>query len=219
MTVQQLLDRISGKEKQLRGKKFDLPKHDIKGGVKSGDLFLHQAECIDSFFTVWPLNGIIHLPTGSGKTRVALAIIKRCNKENPNTKFIWATYPVSLIRQGMVRLVEISPSLFGKSSLQSFIWADGKTLENSLNQADIVFLMRDHLGEFLEGSIKNKSSLRNFLSDTKNRLVIIYDECHQMGAELLRERWTKFQESVPQNNVSIIGLSATPLPTTAEGKD
>lgn len=219
MTVQELLNLISGEEGQFRGKKFDLPKHDLEGGVESGGLFLHQAECIESFFQAWPLNGIIHLPTGAGKTRVALEIIKRCNKENPNTKFIWATYPVSLIRQGMARLVEISPSLFRDSSLQSFIWANGRTLKNSLNQADIVFLMRDHLGIFLEKSIKNKNSLRKFLSNTENRLVIIYDECHQMGAELLRERWTKFQENIPQNNVSIIGLSATPLPTTGEGKD
>lgn len=221
MSVKQLLDLISSKENQFRGKKFDLPKeHDVESaGVKSGEIFLHQAECIESFFTAWPLNGIIHLPTGAGKTRVALEIIKRCNKENPKTKFIWATYPVSLIRQGMARLVEISPSLFRDSSLQSFIWADSKTLKSSLNQADIVFLMRDHLGILLEKSIKTNNSLRAFLSDTENRLVIIYDECHQMGAELLRERWTKFQESIPQNNVSIIGLSATPLPTTGEGKD
>lgn len=220
MSVKQLLDLISSKENQFRGKKFDLPKeHDVESaGVKSGEIFLHQAECIESFFTAWPLNGIIHLPTGAGKTRVALEIIKRCNKENPKTKFIWATYPVSLIRQGMARLVEISPSLFRDSSLQSFIWADSKTLKSSLNQADIVFLMRDHLGILLEKSIKTNNSLRAFLSNTENRLVIIYDECHQMGAELLRERWTKFQERIPQNNVSIIGLSATPLPTTGEGK-
>ena len=50
-------------------------------------------------------------------------------------------------------------------------------------------------------------------------MTLIYDECHQLGADKLQENWRRFHESVvtPVNaRWRTIGLSATPVPTSAE---
>lgn len=50
-------------------------------------------------------------------------------------------------------------------------------------------------------------------------LTLIYDECHQLGAEQLQEAWWKLHEKVfgsgrvRSHRWRVIGLSATPLPT------
>lgn len=51
-------------------------------------------------------SGIIHLPTGSGKTRVGIEIAAQCLEQSQD-RVIWATAGVSLLRQSVIRLVEM----------------------------------------------------------------------------------------------------------------
>ena len=53
-----------------------------------------------------PISGIVHLPTGAGKTRIGLEHIARALKDNPNQQFIWATESRGLIQQTMRKVLE-----------------------------------------------------------------------------------------------------------------
>jgi superfamily II DNA or RNA helicase len=58
-----------------------------------------------------PVSGIVHLPTGAGKTRIGLEHIARALKNKPKQQFIWATESRGLIQQTMRKALEYA-SLF-----------------------------------------------------------------------------------------------------------
>jgi superfamily II DNA or RNA helicase len=49
-----------------------------------------------------PISGILHYPTGAGKTRVGLEVIARALAADPTHRFVWSTHTKNLIRQSMV---------------------------------------------------------------------------------------------------------------------
>jgi len=165
-----------------------------------------------------PVSGIIHYPTGAGKTRVAIELIARTLRVDPHHRFAWATHARSLVRQSMVRLVE-SSRLFPPDT--TFTWLENASdLEESEDDPHIVFLTRTVLTKVLDhaGDRRYRHPWRVRL-DQGERITLIYDECHQLGAEKLQYSWLKFHHSVvaPSRGVRrswrTIGLSATPVPT------
>ncbi|MCX6883150.1 MAG: DEAD/DEAH box helicase family protein [Verrucomicrobia bacterium] len=69
-----------------------------------------------------PVSGIVHLPTGAGKTRIGLEYIARALKDKPKQQFIWATESRGLIQQNMRKALEYA-SLFPDGV--RMIWHDG----------------------------------------------------------------------------------------------
>ena len=101
---------MSAENDEVRGVTFTIPEI----GVAIPELYAHQKEALDSLISR-PVSTILHLPTGSGKTRIALELIAEVLEQNPKTKIIWASYPTNLIRQSMTRLAQFSQS-FTKAS-------------------------------------------------------------------------------------------------------
>ncbi len=165
-----------------------------------------------------PVSGIIHYPTGAGKTRVAIELIARTLRADPRHRFAWATHAKSLIRQSMVRLAE-SSRLFPPAT--TFTWLENASdLEDGEDDPHVVFLTRTALTKVLDraGDRRCRHPWRVRLEHGES-MTLIYDECHQLGAEKLQDSWLKFYQSViaPSRGVRrpwrTIGLSATPVPT------
>ena len=115
---------MSAENDTVRGVTFTIPKI----GIAVPELYAHQKEALNSLISR-PVGTILHLPTGSGKTRIALELIAAVLEQNPETKIIWASYPTSLIRQSMSRLVQFSDRL---PKNLTFCWAksDAKSRSN-----------------------------------------------------------------------------------------
>ena len=116
-----------------------------------GQPYPHQIEALRRIELganrVPPVSGILHYPTGAGKTRVGVELIARALRADPRHRFVWATHTKNLIRQSMVRLVEAS-KLFPPDT--TFTWAENPDeLEDSEDDVHVVFLTRTALTKVL----------------------------------------------------------------------
>ena len=164
-----------------------------------------------------PVSGIVHLPTGAGKTRIGLEHIARALKDKPKQQFIWATESRGLIQQTMRKALEYA-SLFPDGV--RMIWHDGSEDLLIGDEYQIVFITRRRLTDQLERMHDQRCNhpWRDWILK-RHPLTLIYDECHQLGAEQLQEALWKLHEKVfrsgrvKSHGWRVIGLSATPLPT------
>ena len=213
----------SAPESRVKGPVWSLPRN------SSGDpqpMLKHQAESLMRLRENGFASGIIHLPTGSGKTRVGIEIIADC-LDDPQGRVIWATSGVNLLRQSVIRLVEMLGRFDRQLSTQ---WAGSEhTQENTLfDDADVLFVTRDTLTKWLARASDGRTTndpLREALtaragSRRARNVTLVYDECHELGANGLQRAWRKFDERVLSRGnagerFTVIGLSATPMPTSA----
>lgn len=167
-----------------------------------------------------PVSGIVHLPTGAGKTRIGLELMARTLQREPSHRFIWATESRLLIQQTMMRTLEFAHSFPAGTRIA---WYDGFQLLLEDPNIHIIFITRTQLREALSrahyarGPHPWRTRAENGLPTT-----LFYDECHQLGAEKLQKELKKFHQKVLKSPEArrhkwrIIGLSATPIPTRQE---
>ena len=206
---------------EVRSCIFELPGE----SQRDQPLFRHQSEAMDAIRANDWESGILHLPTGSGKTRIALEYMAERMARDPNERILWASYPTNLIQQAMVRVAEMAGMFEAGTRM---IWYDGDWKRNRdlFDRADIVFITRGHLrsllGDAADGRVTNNALQRVFderAGEPRLSLSLIYDECHQLGASQLQQNWRAFSERAfdgrPQDSdrFRMLGLSATPLPT------
>lgn len=201
-------------EKELRDSFFELD----GDGPDPGPPYAHQAMGLDRIergaSLTPPVSGILHYPTGAGKTRVGMELIARALRQNPKHRFIWATATKNLIRQSMVRMAELSQR-FPKGT--RFTWADAEDAKESDEDFHVVFMTRLALTRALDRAADGRANhawKSHLIRD--NPLTLIYDECHQLGADKLQKNLRKFYDSGLTRSWRVIGLSATPVPTKLE---
>ncbi len=227
VTAELLQDLRSASENRVKGPLWLLPR------VTTGDpqpMLKHQAEALARLSQNDFHSGVIHLPTGSGKTRVGIEIAARC-LEHPQDRVIWATSGVSLLRQSIIRLVEMLGRFDRELAMR---WAGSDHIQDDalFDEADVVFVTRDTLTKWLaraaDGRIPD-DPLRTALTARKGsraarNITLIYDECHELGARGLQRAWKKFDDKVlslgnAEDRFTVIGLSATPMPTATDAHD
>ena len=224
VTAELLQDLRSASENRVKGPLWSLPR------VNTGDpqpMLKHQAEALARLSQNDFHSGIIHLPTGSGKTRVGIEIAAQC-LDHPQDRVIWATSGVSLLRQSVIRLVEMLGRFDRELAMR---WAGSDHIQDDalFDEADVIFVTRDTLTKWLaraaDGRIPDEP-LRAALTARKGsraarNITLIYDECHELGARGLQRAWKKFDDKVlslgnADDRFTVIGLSATPMPTAAD---
>ena len=213
------VDRIRDLEtlKELKGCTFEL----AGDGPEPGAAYAHQRSGLDRIergaMLAPPVSGILHYPTGAGKTRVGMELIARALRQNPKHRFVWATHTTNLIRQSMVRMAELS-RLFPRGT--RFIWADAADAKDAEEDCHVVFMTRRALAVALDkaGDRRVRHAWSQHLQGG-HPMTLIYDECHQLGAEGLQKSLRKFYDNCVTNNWRVIGLSATPVPTRHEAHD
>lgn len=129
---------------------------------------------------------LLSLPTGSGKTVIADAIIKRHLYENPNSKVYFLVPDISLVEQ--------SANNFGIENVDKIIGKNSK-----LTDKKIVVASKPTLFSVLNNE-ENPDLIHNFVED--NSLILI-DEVHY-SLEQSYDIVSKI------NPLKVIGLTATP---------
>lgn len=220
--VELLQELRSAPESRVKGPVWSLPR------VDTGDpqpMLKHQAEALMRLRENDFASGIIHLPTGSGKTRVGIEIVADC-LEDPQGRVIWATGGVNLLRQSVIRLVEML-GRFDRELCAQWAGAEDVQQDTLFDDADVLFVTRDTLTKWLARAADGRTPddpLREALtaradSRRARKVTLIYDECHELGANGLQRAWKKFAERVlsrgnAEQRFTVIGLSATPMPTS-----
>ncbi len=217
-----LAELRSAPESRVKGPVWSLPR------VNSGDpqpMLKHLAESMMRLRENDFASGIIHLPTGSGKTRVGIEVIAD-RLQDPEGRVIWATGGVNLLRQSVIRLVEML-GRFDRELCAQWAGSQDVSEDTLFDDADVLFVTRDTLSKWLARAAdgrKTDDPLREALtaragSRRARNVTLIYDECHELGASGLQRAWRKFDEKVlsrgsAKERFTIIGLSATPMPTS-----
>jgi superfamily II DNA or RNA helicase/uncharacterized tellurite resistance protein B-like protein len=164
-----------------------------------------------------PVGGIVHLPTGAGKTRIGLDFMARTLQREPEHRFVWSTYSLQLIQQTMTRTLEFARA-FPKGTQIAWYKGEPTLLENE--GIHILFITRQQLADEL-GWAHDGRSRHPWRARVEDGLptTLIYDECHQLGAEGLQLQLSKFIQKVlavrnaRKHRWRFVGLSATPVPT------
>ena len=213
-------------DEDLRSELFTLTGSDQPAGPP---YYPHQTEAlrrIEAAATATPpVSGIVHFPTGAGKTRVGLELIARALRHDPAHRFVWATHSRTLIRQSMMRMVELDAS-FPRQTRFTWLRRAEDVEEPASDDPHVVFATRHALTELLERAADRRRHhpWRAHL-EAGRPLTLIYDECHQLGADRLQQGLWRFHSAVVEppgvrpRPWRTIGLSATPVPTRREAHE
>lgn len=156
----------------------------------------HQEEAVNSFLEEG--HGILHMATGTGKTRTSLKILNRLLREDKVENVVVASYGNDLLNQWYDTLIEnfdptkmrIYKHFGGDKQLGSFLTKNRDVLET-------LIISYDTLNECIDGDVSNKLQ----------KSMLICDEVHNMGSETRRESLKGELDVFPYR----LGLSATPL--------
>ena len=167
-------------------------------------LFPHQRDAVNRarrYLKTKSKRVLLHMPTGAGKTRVAMHIVCQHLIENTGSVVVWLANSEELCEQAAVEFDKAWSSLGDSSINVTRFWGSYATDLDNVPYGLLV-------GGFskLYSRTKNKISELAFLGD-KTSLVVI-DEAHKVIAptyELVIEALAARREQMP-----VLGLTATP---------
>ena len=159
---------------------------------------------------------LIHMPTGTGKTKTATHII--CHHYNYNLNknglIIWIAHTSELLQQAYDTFKCVWKNI-GNGSINMYkLWGD-----YDIEESD------DNLNGFLVCGIQKLQSISNSNPKLLDRLIrdarlIVYDEAHKASAPETRQVVEKFMIRTGNNaDRALMGLSATPGKTTDDSFD
>ena len=144
---------------------------------------------------------IIQMPTGSGKTRVAMEIISQfINESQKRVQVVWLTHSAELLEQAYECFIEIWSHL-GKKDLELIrMWGADSKLPKSIVSNSMIF------GGFqkLYGIFSDNKNAFNHFKDEVG--LIIIDEAHRV----LAPTYNMVTKAMMGPTSHVIGLSATP---------
>jgi DNA repair protein RadD len=143
---------------------------------------------------------LLHMPTGSGKTRTTISYICRYFIENENTNVVWFANTVELLDQAYNEFQRAWTKL-GNREIQTYKFWGQSDIDLSIIQGSFVVVGLDKAYNFL------LNDFGNFTIFANNTSLIIMDEAHQAIAPTYK---LLLESIVILNKASLIGLSATP---------
>lgn len=143
---------------------------------------------------------MLHMPTGSGKTRTTISYICRYLVENNNSNVIWFANTKELLDQAYNEFIKAWEHLGDREIQVVKYWSKSNIDLSTLKGAFIVAgLGKTH--EVLMRDIGKMSAFANSVS------LVIMDEAHQAIAPTYK---LLLETMLITNKASLIGLSATP---------
>lgn len=159
---------------------------------------------------------LIHMPTGTGKTKTATHII--CHHYNYNLHkkglVLWVAHTTELLQQAYDTFVSVWKNI-GNGSITTYkLWGDHN-----------IGISEDEFSGFMVCGIQKLQSLQTSKPELFERLVkdtrlLVYDEAHKASATETRNVIEKFMTRAGGlEDRSLMGLSATPGRTTVQSFD
>jgi DNA repair protein RadD len=150
---------------------------------------------------------LIHMPTGTGKTRTAMSLIARW-LNGTNGGVAWATYSRELIDQAKAEFLKCWSSLGEFNAKIGYFTGDVEILGDA---RDMTFMSLSKLGRRINDMTRGEvSELASSIS------LLVIDEAHQAIAQTYGDAIDRL--SVNNRKMKIVGLTATPG-RTSEGHE
>ncbi|HEY9298877.1 MAG TPA: DEAD/DEAH box helicase family protein, partial [Phormidium sp.] len=178
--------------------------------LPSYPLFSHQRKAsqeVKQHLTLKPKRVLLHMPTGSGKTRTAMNIIADYLRSLEPTLVIWLAYSEELCEQAATEFQRAWQHL-GNREVPIYRFWGNYELDIDQAQDGIVVAGLSKVYSKVKTSIQFINRL-----GSRSSLVVI-DEAHQAIAETYRLVLDALV--VPYGNTGLLGLTATPGRTWAD---
>lgn len=143
---------------------------------------------------------LLHMPTGSGKTRTTISYICRYLIENDNTNVIWFANTVELLDQAYLEFQRAWKHL-GNREIDTYKYWGQSSIDLSKLRGSFIVAGIDKAYNSLLSNIGTMSSFAN------NTSLVIMDEAHQAIAPTYK---LLLETIIVINKAGLIGLSATP---------
>lgn len=173
-------------------------------------LFEHQRNAVAKVRYVLskdPRRVVLHMPTGSGKTRTAMHILCDYLNHNQNTLVCWLAHNSELLEQAACEFEEAWRCLGNRSVDVVRFWAHRNP--NLLEARDGIIVAG--LSKMHAFDKRSPAEMLRFADRTS---LIVIDEAHQAIAPTYRSIITSLKTKRPKNQ--LLGLTATPGRTWSE---
>ena len=148
---------------------------------------------------------LIHMPTGTGKTKTAMHILTHYfNFVDEKALVIWVAHTKELLGQAFETFSSVWSHLGLRNISVEKSWGLG---EHSINSGMIFTTIQS-----LQTMRKNNPELYNTIS--QKITLMVYDECHKIGAKETNKIVADFSKTTTDSKKHFIGLTATPGRTT-----
>jgi len=154
-----------------------------------------------------PYTTVVHMPTGSGKTRTAMHIISNILNKNPNKLVIWLAQTSELLEQAASEFERAWSSL---GSFPTTVYRYWGSYNPNIMDARSGFLVAG-LGKL---NALYKRNTHNFLCLGDRAILTVIDEAHQAIAPTYKLLIDLLKSKKPTN--ALLGLTATPGRTWAD---
>jgi len=146
-------------------------------------------------------NVLIHMPTGSGKTRTAMHLISRVLNERIGKVVIWLAHSEELCEQAAEEF-ETAWKNLGNRNISIGRYFDRGEIELANFSEGLIIA---GLSKLYKRSISEQQA---FLEMQRNVTLIVFDEAHQATAETYKHLVNIL--TIGGNKVNLVGLTATP---------
>lgn len=170
-------------------------------------LFRHQRDAIRKLkfqLQHYPNRALLHMPTGSGKTRTSMSLICDYLRENEPFLVIWLASTEELCSQAYEEFNKAWGSLGNRKVRIGKLWGNA-AIEDlfSIDEGMIIAGFQK-----LTSMINTKESQQQLSTIAKKACLVVVDEAHQSIAE----RYQSVIEILVNSNTGtrLLGLSATP---------
>lgn len=150
---------------------------------------------------------LIHMPTGTGKTKTAMHILTHYfNFIDENALVIWVAHTKELLGQAFETFSSVWSHLGLRNISVEKSWGQG---EHSIDSGMIFTTIQS-----LQTMKKSNPELYKTLS--QKITLMVYDECHKIGAKETSKVVADFSKTTSDSKKHFIGLTATPGRTTID---
>ena len=150
---------------------------------------------------------LIHMPTGTGKTKTTMHILAHyLNFIKKDGLIMWVAHTKELLGQALETFKNVWGHLGLRNASVEKSWGNGGyTISNGL-----IFITI----QALQAMRKSNKTVYDQLCEKVS--LMVYDECHKIGAKETNKVIQDFSKSYEGNKKDFIGLTATPGRTTEE---
>ncbi|MDK2584457.1 DEAD/DEAH box helicase family protein [Romboutsia sedimentorum] len=203
---------------KYRGAKYGFSgKIQVSESKNPRGLYIHQKEAIkvltqESKKDIF--KSLLVIPTGGGKTFTSVYWVLK-EIINKNKKVLWLAHRHELLNQTLETAVKSSYKdvLPNRDEFSYRIISGSLAHDNPVNidkDDDFIIASKDSLNY-------NPEYLKTWLDNNKDNICLVIDEAHHATAKTYRNI-IKMVENSCNNNLNIIGLTATPMRTSEKEK-
>lgn len=185
---------------------IDAPKPDQEKVHPERGLFDYQRKALDEIKKILDDGGhrcLLHMPTGSGKTRTAMRAVTALFENGANV-IIWLAYSEELCEQAIEEFKEAWKSVGNRPIRISRFFGS--------HNSDILETTKNSGGDFIVAGLGKMHNARKdavFLTTLADRVqLVVIDEAHQAVADTYKEILDRLIGN--REETQLLGLSATP---------